>query len=790
MLLPKLQISKRLAVWTTAVVGALGSGAGAYSVVGNPWAPGSPAAEVASASSENGQSSETALPVPIPDEPAATRQPQRAASSSPPPAAKRRPRMILDPAVAPAAHQSSDKPAGDRLGGDEPDTIRAADNAFLPTPAPTFDRESKLQPSEPKLPEFQPPSAADMQSAWAPNADADADSTKNESAARPAPILAPPTETGPPVAPPVAPSVASPAAPLSAPPAAASLAPSPDSTGSTIALSGSLRQAAQSAIAVSGAEASSGGSIYAHTAPANLAAAPQPALASPHDPPAETASGNRSAAPLTAGEAPARPSYSPSAADESAAPMVGEGDGVPGTEQLDGVQAPSLAVEKIAPPEIQVGKEATFQIQVKNVGTVAAHEVAVLDRVPKGTRFVNATPSAAQTAEGQVMWNIGSLQPGDQTLVSLQVMPLVEGEIGSVAQVVFQAHASARTLCTRPQLSLTHSGPQKVLIGEAVVFDITVSNPGSGVATGVILEEDVPVGLAHEAGRELEFEIGTLRPNETRQLQLTLKADKPGLIQNEILVRGEANLIAQHAVEVEVVAPALEVSLNGPKRRYLERPATYEVVLSNPGTAPAREVEVVTYLPKGMKFVEADHKGQYEPQNHAVYWSLEELPANQTGAAKLIVLPLETGEQKLRLEGRAELGLQNSFEQVVQVESAAELQFSVRDDADPIEIGAEATYLIALTNTGSSAATNVQLSLGLPEQLKPLGGDGPTRVVVEDGELRIDPLARIGPGEEAVYKIKVQGQAAGAQRVQVQLITGETPIPVTREEITRVYADN
>ena len=114
----------------------------------------------------------------------------------------------------------------------------------------------------------------------------------------------------------------------------------------------------------------------------------------------------------------------------------------------------------------------------------------------------------------------------------------------------------------------------------------------------------MPEGLAHDAGRELEFEIGTLRPNETRQLQLTLKADKPGLVRNEVLVRGEGNLIAQHTVELEVIAPALEVALNGPKLRYLERPATYEVVISNPGTAPAREVEVVTYLPKGMKFVD------------------------------------------------------------------------------------------------------------------------------------------------------------------------------------------
>lgn len=766
---PKFQISKRLAVWTTAVVGALSSGAGAYSVVGNPWAPGGTGAEVAPAPSEQGQRSaaKQTTPVPIPDEPTVPGEPQLAAPGGLATAPTHRPPMMLDRAVATASHT---EPATDetqnRLDGAEPNVIRATGVASEPTPAPAFDRTSSPASSEPKLPEFQPPRTSDLQSAWAPNAAADAASSESEANAQQTPVLAPPAAEESPKA------------------------PSSDAQGSTIALSGSLRQAAQSAIAASGPEPSGGASAYANTAPTTLVPARQEAIASPDEPSAHIASGSRSAMTLPASESPATPALVPSTVADSATMTGGEGDGVPGAEQLDGVQSPSLTVEKIVPPEIQVGKEATFQIQVKNAGKVAAHQVVVLDRVPKGTRFVNATPSATQTAEGQVMWNVGSLQPGDEASVSLQIMPLAEGEIGSVAQVQFQTHASARTLCTKPQLTITHTGPQKVLIGESVAFDITVGNPGSGAATGVILEEDVPEGLAHAAGRELEFEIGTLRPNETRQLQLTLKADKPGLIRNEVLVRGEGNLIAQHAVELEVVAPALEVSLNGPKRRYLERPATYEVVLSNPGTAPAREVEVVTYLPKGMKFVEADHKGQYEPQNHAVYWSLEELPANQTGAAKLTVLPLETGEQKLKIEGRAELGLQNSFEQVVQVESVAELQFTVRDEEDPIEIGAETTYLITLTNTGSSAATNVQLGIGLPEQLKPLGGDGPTRVVVDGGRLLIDPLARIGPGEEAVYKIKVQGAAAGTQRIQVQLITAETPVPVTREEITRVYADN
>jgi uncharacterized repeat protein (TIGR01451 family) len=299
----------------------------------------------------------------------------------------------------------------------------------------------------------------------------------------------------------------------------------------------------------------------------------------------------------------------------------------------------------------------------------------------------------------------------------------------------------------------------------------------------------VPEGLAHAAGRELEYEVGTLKPGESRQLQLTLKADKAGLIENTLILRGDGNLIAKDLYTLEVIAPQLAVGLSGPKLRYLDREATYDVSVANPGTAPAREVELVTYLPKGMRFVSADHKGHYQAQNHAVYWSLQELPPQQSGVAKLTVLPAEAGEQKLTLEGRAEMGLQNKAEHLVQVNSLAELQFSVTDAADPIEVGSDTVYVISLANSGSSAATNIRLTVSLPAELKPIGGDGPTKVVIQGAQVAIDPLARLAPGEQAEYKLKVQGLGEGPQRIQVQLLTDETPVPVTKEEITRVYAD-
>jgi uncharacterized repeat protein (TIGR01451 family) len=212
--------------------------------------------------------------------------------------------------------------------------------------------------------------------------------------------------------------------------------------------------------------------------------------------------------------------------------------GTPGDRQFEGTQVPSIAIEKFAPAEIQVGKAATFEVRVRNAGQVAAHDVLVTDQVPQGTRLESTSPEAQLAEDGSLAWQLGEMQPGDEVVLSMQVMPEQEGEIGSVAHVTFAGRATARSVCTRPLLNIEHTAPKQVLIGETVRLGITVNNPGTGAATGVIVEEDVPEGLVHVAGGELEYEIGTLRPNETRQLELQLTADKPGLIENMVTVRG------------------------------------------------------------------------------------------------------------------------------------------------------------------------------------------------------------------------------------------------------------
>lgn len=462
---------------------------------------------------------------------------------------------------------------------------------------------------------------------------------------------------------------------------------------------------------------------------------------------------------------------------------------IPGDRQLEGTQTPSLTLEKRAPSEVSVGQTAPFKVIVRNVGNVTAHGVVVTDRIPQGTEFVNASPEFTQTNDGSIAWQLGDLEPGDQVQVSLELKPLVEGEIGSVAQVSFQTQASVRTVSTKPELVVKHTGPDKILIGQDVVFDITLSNPGSGATTGIVIEADVPEGLAHVAGARLEFEVGTLRPKEEKRLQLVLRADKAGQVRNILTVKADAGISKSDQFDLEVIAPELQVAISGAKTRYLERQVVYDIGVNNPGTSTAYDVQLVTFLPKGLKYVSADNKGSYDPGRHAVFWSLAELPATESGTVQLTALPIETGEQKLRVEGTANLNLQTQYEHTTTVQGLTELAFSVQDVHDPIEVGSETMYEIRIVNNGNKVATNVQIAAELPAALQPISGDGPTKVTVEGQVVYMALLAKIAPRDEVVYRIAALGKSAGDHVIAVQLDSDEVSTPVVKQESTKVYAD-
>jgi uncharacterized repeat protein (TIGR01451 family) len=333
------------------------------------------------------------------------------------------------------------------------------------------------------------------------------------------------------------------------------------------------------------------------------------------------------------------------------------------------------------------------------------------------------------------------------------------------------------------------TAPEKVMIGQEQRVKIEIRNPGTGDASGVMLFENVPQNVRHAAGPALEFEIGTLRAGETRELELSLVAEKAGKVINVLTARAEGNLQVQQQVEFEVIAPALAVTVNGPERRYLERPATYEVNVENPGTAPAHDVQIITKLPKGLRFVRANNMGEYDSASHAVYWSLAELPEGESGKVELVAMPVETGPQTLEVESRASQGLTDQTTQQIVIEGLAAIMFEVRDLEDPIEVGGETGYEIRVVNQGTKAATNVRVAVNLPPGLQVVSAEGETQYAAQGNMLVFEPLGQLAAKADTVYRVRAQGTQAGDQRVTVEVHTDDLGQPIRREESTRVFGD-
>jgi uncharacterized repeat protein (TIGR01451 family) len=479
----------------------------------------------------------------------------------------------------------------------------------------------------------------------------------------------------------------------------------------------------------------------------------------------------------------------PSASPLSPPPDV-EGSGVPGPIQLEGVQTPQVAVEKRGPREIQVGKPARYEIIVRNVGTATAHDVNLRDAVPRGTSLIATTPPAAPAEHASdLVWSLGAMPPGGEVRVIMELMPETEGEIGSIASVSFRADATMRSVATKPALAIDCPVPKGVRIGGDLPVTLTLSNPGTGAATGVVLEGYLPDTVSHRSGSELEFDVGQLRPGETRTIDLVLGTRSPGRTPLRLVARSDGGVETKLEVPLEVTAPTLEIAIDMPNRRFLQRPATCTLSMVNSGTAAARSVELAAQLPSGMKFVKANNAGWHDERTNRVLWNLEELPAGETGKVEMVLMPVDAGEQRIMVAARSTDGPSAQVAHACQVEGLAAVSYHVADSEDPVEVGGVTEYVVRVVNEGTKAATGVQLAATLVGDLEPVEASGPGGHRVENLTIIFDPLAKLGAGEEAVYRVRARGLRAGHQRIQVRLVSEDQPNPITKEETTSVYDD-
>ncbi len=453
-----------------------------------------------------------------------------------------------------------------------------------------------------------------------------------------------------------------------------------------------------------------------------------------------------------------------------------------------GRQEPSVSLEWIGPPTAKLNQSVTYQIIVKNISSCPVHNVVVRNRFPAGIN-IQATEPKAFGDNG--VWELGTLASRQEKRIDIQLLPETKGDLACQATVTFTGASIARLRVREPKLALKVQAPDKVLMGDTVSISVTVNNPGDGTADQVKLRCQLPEGLDHPRGKTVDFDLGSLGPNENRSVQLACLTKAAGEQKVDVIAVADGGLTARESANINVVMPQLDLVVNGPRLRYLDRHATYTFKVTNPGSAPASNVNITEQIPPGFKFLAASQGGRHDFSSRTVSWFIGDIGPAQSHEVSMEVVAVNTGEFKHVIVASAARGIHTEGNVVTRVEGLPALLMELVDLDDPVEVGADTAYEIRVTNTGSKTETNLQLICTVPEKMEFRGAIGAAgcRFRTQGKDVIFEPLPKLAPRADAIYRVNVRGVSPGDLRFRARITSDGLVEPVLKEESTKVYGD-
>jgi uncharacterized repeat protein (TIGR01451 family) len=238
-----------------------------------------------------------------------------------------------------------------------------------------------------------------------------------------------------------------------------------------------------------------------------------------------------------------------------------------------------------------------------------------------------------------------------------------------------------------------------------------------------------------------------------------------------------------------VSEPRMEIAMAGPKLRYLDRFATYTVTVTNPGDAVASDVKVNVAVPAGFKSPSPSHGGKFDSTSRTISWMIGTLNPGEKKEVTYKCAAGQIGEHKHAASGEAARGLRSASDVVTKVEGIASLLVELADVDDPIEVGAETSYEVRVTNYGSAPATNVEIRALIPREMTIKSCTGPTEFKIEGQEVVYTPIPKLAPKADAVYRIMVKANAIADVRFRARLASDTLSEPVIGEEGTKIYGE-
>ena len=450
---------------------------------------------------------------------------------------------------------------------------------------------------------------------------------------------------------------------------------------------------------------------------------------------------------------------------------------------------PRIAIKKTATPRAVVGEVFNYAITVSNPSKVAATNVVVTDDLPAGIQYVSSSPTA-KVAGQKLSWSLGTLAGGAGASIGVKVKATKTGKFNNCAVVKadhgLKAENCAITVVGQPALKITKTAPAEIIQCDPITYTITITNTGNAPAKNVKFHDQLPKGVLWQGNSEVHSEIGTLMPGQSKRIQFNAKAAKTGTYTNVAKVTADGGLSAQAQAQTVVKLPVLVITKTGPQVRYIGRPVTYTITVTNKGDAVAKNTVLVDTLPVGTTFVKASQGGA--ASGGTVRWALGDLAPNASRTATITVNPTRQG-QIVNTATTTAYCAKASARTTTMIKGIPAILLECVDIQDPIEIGTNTTYVITVTNQGSAVGTGIVVKCTLPAEEQFVGATGLTKETVAGKDVTFAPLKSLAPKAKAVYRVTIKGLKAGDVRFKVSLTSDQMTSPAGETESTHIYSD-
>ncbi|WP_067041063.1 DUF11 domain-containing protein [Methanobrevibacter sp. YE315] len=408
-------------------------------------------------------------------------------------------------------------------------------------------------------------------------------------------------------------------------------------------------------------------------------------------------------------------------------------------EVIDVAPASDLRVTKLVnDSNPNFGDLVTWSVVVLNNGPDIAHDIQVIDMLPKSLIFVNASGHYNVKSSS---WIIKSLGVGKSVRLTLVCRVNKTGEITNMV------NATAKEF--DPDMTNNHDKnqikvPRTVDLNvikkanvtnpnylDLVNWTIEVSNFGPDAAHDIKVIDELPDSLTFvDASSNYDKETGiwnikSLGVNETIKLYIVCRVNATGEIINGVNVTSrerdynESDNFDEKTIDV---APACDLAIvkmvNDSNPNYHDL-VTWTIEVSNSGPDIAHDIEVVELLPESLIWISDDSLGKYNPNNGI--WNIHSLNRGESVRLNLIsfvnctgnitnIVSVTSKEYDYNPEN-------NNDSNIIRVNKSGDLSIVKNVNASGANYDDLIRWILTVSNKGPDKVTDIIVEDVLPEGL-------------------------------------------------------------------------